>query len=126
MLSSDLDDGIFLLSGTGSSTSSSNDQGQSSSTPASTGSIEPLTTVLSGGLYKTYDDAVAAIKVQGKSVDDMTVKSVTMSDGSYQWTWGPNGDSGSQASSSTGASSSSSRAASSPSSNANQASSQAN
>ncbi len=118
---------------TGSSTSSSNDQGQSSSTPASTGSIEPLTTVLSGGLYKTYDDAVAAIKVQGKSVDDMTVKSVTMSDGSYQWTWGPNGDSGSQtssssvaASSSTGASSSSSRAASSPSSNANQASSQAN
>lgn len=118
---------------TGSSTSSSNDQGQSSSTPASTGSIEPLTTVLSGGLYKTYDDAVAAIKVQGKSVDDMTVKSVTMSDGSYQWTWGPNGDSGSQASSSsaaasssTGASSSSSRAASSPSPNANQASSQAN
>ena len=123
---------------TGSSTSSSIDQGQSSSTPASTGSIEPLTTVLSGGLYKTYDDAVAAIKVQGKSVDDMTVKSVTMSDGSYQWTWGPNGDSGSQASSSsasssgsdesssTGTSSSSSRAASSPSSNANQASSQAN
>ena len=118
---------------TGSSTSSSIDQGQSSSTPASTGSIEPLTTVLSGGLYKTYDDAVAAIKVQGKSVDDMTVKSVTMSDGSYQWTWGPNGDSGSQtssssaaASSSTGASSSSSRTASSPSSNANQASSQAN
>ena len=123
---------------TGSSTSSSIDQGQSSSTPASTGSIEPLTTVLSGGLYKTYDDAVAAIKVQGKSVDDMTVKSVTMSDGSYQWTWGPNGDSSSQASSSstsssgssesssTGASSSSSRAASSPSSNANQASSQAN
>ncbi|QUH16700.1 FliK family flagellar hook-length control protein [Lacticaseibacillus rhamnosus] len=122
----------------GSSTSASDDQGQSSSTPASTGSIEPLTTVLSGGLYKTYDDAVAAIKVQGKSVDDMTVKSVTMSDGSYQWTWGPNGDSGSQASSSsasssgsaasssTGTSSSSSRAASSPSSNANQASSQAN
>ena len=117
----------------GSSTSASDDQGQSSSTPASTGSIEPLTTVLSGGLYKTYDDAVAAIKVQGKSVDDMTVKSVTMSDGSYQWTWGPNGDSGSQtssssaaASSSTGASSSSSRTASSPSSNANQASSQAN
>lgn len=110
---------------TGSSTSSSNDQGQSSSTPASTGSIEPLTTVLSGGLYKTYDDAVAAIKVQGKSVDDMTVKSVTMSDGSYQWTWGPNGDSGSQASSSS-ASSSSSHAASSPSSNASQASSQAN
>lgn len=117
----------------GSSTSASDDQGQSSSTPASTGSIEPLTTVLSGGLYKTYDDAVAAIKVQGKSVDDMTVKSVTMSDGSYQWTWGPNGDSGSQASSSsasssgsdesssTGTSSSSSRAASSPSSNANQA-----
>lgn len=122
----------------GSSTSASDDQGQSSSTPASTGSIEPLTTVLSGGLYKTYDDAVAAIKVQGKSVDDMTVKSVTMSDGSYQWTWGPNGDSGSQASSSsasssgsdesssTGTSISSSRAASSPSSNANQASSQAN
>ena len=123
---------------TGSSTSASDEQGQSSSTPASTGSIEPLTTVLSGGLYKTYDDAVAAIKVQGKSVDDMTVKSVTMSDGSYQWTWGPNGDSGSQASSSsasssgsdesssTGTSSSSSRVASSPSSNANQASSQAN
>ena len=122
----------------GSSTSASDDQGQSSSTPASTGSIEPLTTVLSGGLYKTYDDAVAAIKVQGKSVDDMTVKSVTMSDGSYQWTWGPNGDSGSQASSSsasssgsdesssTGTSSSSSRAASSPSSNANHASSQSN
>ena len=69
-------------------------QNQPSSSPAASSSLEPMTTVLSGGLYKTYDDAVAAIKVQGKSVDDMTVKSVTMSDGSYQWTWGPSGDSG--------------------------------
>ena len=78
-----------------SSSSKSDNQTQPSSDPTASSSLEPMTTVLSGGLYKTYDDAVAAIKVQGKSVDDMTVKSVTMSDGSYQWTWGPTGDSGS-------------------------------
>jgi hypothetical protein len=83
-----------------------------------------MTTVLSGGLYKTYDDAVAAIKVQGKSVDDMTVKSVTMSDGSYQWTWGPTGDSGS--SSKTSASSSTSSSAPTTSSDNAQSSSQNN
>ncbi|ARY92823.1 MULTISPECIES: FliK family flagellar hook-length control protein [Lacticaseibacillus] len=108
-----------------SSSSKSDNQTQPSSDPTASSSLEPMTTVLSGGLYKTYDDAVAAIKVQGKSVDDMTVKSVTMSDGSYQWTWGPTGDSGSSSNKTSASSSTSSSAPTTSSDNA-QSSSQDN
>ena len=85
-------------SGTSSSTDNNAGASASSSISASANKAEPMTAVLSGGLYKTYDDAVASIKIQGKAVDDMTIRSVTMSDGSFQWTWGPNGDSGSSSS----------------------------